>query len=467
MNKRFRSVPFLMLSAVGLIAASASLANHANADVDDVEFEHDIPIVIGHRGASGFRPEHTLAAYELAIQQGADFIEPDLVATKDGVLIARHENEISGTTDVASRPEFADRKTTKVIDGVEIEGWFTEDFTLAEIKTLRAKERIPSVRPQNTQFDGQFQIPTLAEVINLVKQVEAQTGRKIGIYPETKHPTYFAEEGKFLDGSSISISLGQLLIDTLVAENFTDPNRIFIQSFEFANLIELQNEIMPAAGVDIPLVQLYGDTTDAFVQPSSSFSRPYDMIYNAAEGNDLRDIYGRLARLVRITPTTGYGDLIARRVINYISRSYAEGIGPWKNSFLLREPISPPVDGNGDGKAEITTRLTGEVDRFVFFALRRGLEVHPYTLRSEEQFLTLNPDGTPQTIIDEVVQLLELGVTGFFIDQPIDGVKGRAVFLSGDQEDPDGDEDEADDDEQYNIYDQPGNIIPDNMRPEG
>ena len=452
MKKVFCSFPFLMLSAVGLTTASVSLATYARADFSDLQNEADIPIVIGHRGASGFRPEHTLAAYELAIEQGADFIEPDLVATKDGVLIARHENEISGTTDVADRPEFADRKTTKFVDGVAFEGWFTEDFTLAEIKTLRAKERIPDVRPDNTIYDGQFEIPTLVEVIQLVKQVEAETGRKIGIYPETKHPTYFAEEGRRLDGSPIVTSLGQLLIDTLVAEDFTDPERIFIQSFEFANLIELQTEIMPAAGIDIPLVQLYGDTTDSFLQPSSNFSRPYDMYYNATQGKDLVEIYGLLARLVNITPTTGYGDLTAQSVITYLSRAYAEGIGPWKNSFLLREPIDPPVDGDGDGNAEITTRLTGEVDPFVSFALKRGLDVHPYTLRSEEQFLTLNPDGTPQTIIDEVVQLLEFGVTGFFIDQPIDGVEGREVFLEGEQQ-PSGRN-------RPGIYERDGNIIP-------
>jgi len=144
------------------------------------------PLVIAHRGASGYRPEHTLAAYELAIDQGADVIEPDLVPTKDGVLVARHENAIGDTTDVADHPEFADRKRTKTIDGEAITSWFTEDFTLAELKTLRAKERLPLLRPDNTKYDGQFEIPTLAEIIALAKR------RGVGIYPETKHPTYFA-----------------------------------------------------------------------------------------------------------------------------------------------------------------------------------------------------------------------------------------------------------------------------------
>ena len=153
------------------------------------------PLIIAHRGASGDRPEHTLEAYKLAIEQGADYIEPDLVFTKDGVLVARHENEVSETTDVAERAEFASRKSTKTIDGKEHSGWFTEDFTLAELKTLRAKERLPYLRPENTAFDGQFDVPTMAEIIALVKAAEEETGRRIGLYPELKHPGYFETLG--------------------------------------------------------------------------------------------------------------------------------------------------------------------------------------------------------------------------------------------------------------------------------
>ena len=233
-------------------------------------------IVIGHRGASGYRPEHTLESYRLAVELGADFIEPDLVATKDGILITRHENELSGTTDVAAHPEFADRMTTTMIDGIAVTGWFSEDFTLAEIKTLRAKERIPGVRSANTDYDGIYEIPTLSEVIDLVKQIETQTGKKIGIYPETKHPTFFLKEGRHVDGSPINADLSQLLINTLVANQFTDPSRIFIQSFEVENLLRLHDTIMPAAGVDIPLVQLFGDTN--YDYPDFSFA--YDIKYN-------------------------------------------------------------------------------------------------------------------------------------------------------------------------------------------
>jgi glycerophosphoryl diester phosphodiesterase len=180
-------------------------------------------LVIAHRGASGERPEHTLAAYALAIEQGADFIEPDLVPTKDGVLVARHENEIGGTTDVAARPEFAARKTTKTIDGETVTGWFTEDFTLAELRTLRARERLPQLR--STAFDGQFQVPTFAEVLALAK------AKGVGVYPETKHPAYF--EG-------LGLSFDAPLLAELKKVGWTrksDP--VFIQSFEDGNLKRL------------------------------------------------------------------------------------------------------------------------------------------------------------------------------------------------------------------------------------
>ncbi|KQN08915.1 glycerophosphodiester phosphodiesterase [Sphingomonas aurantiaca] len=189
------------------------------------------PIVIAHRGASGLRPEHTLAAYSLAIDQGADFIEPDLVPTKDDVLVARHENNIADTTNVADHPEFAARKTTKTIDGQAMTGWFVEDFTLAELKTLRAKERLPKLRPANTAFDGQFEIPTLAEIIALAKRRTKETGRTIGIYPETKHPTYFASIGHPTDAKLVA-ELREAGWDSAKAP-------VFIQSFEVKNLQRL------------------------------------------------------------------------------------------------------------------------------------------------------------------------------------------------------------------------------------
>ena len=348
------------------------------------------PIVIGHRGASGERPEHTLAAYKLAIAQGADFIEPDLVATKDGILVARHENALAvlnangslnntdTSTDVYERPEFADRLTTKVIDGRSVRGWFTEDFTLAELKTLNAIERLPALR--GTRFNNdKLQVPTLDEIIDLVQQVELETGRKIGIYPETKHPTYFASEGKRIDGTPINTNLGQKLIDTLVAQNFTDPKRVFIQSFETGNLRELNDVIMPNAGVDIPLVQLFGGAND----------RPYDFVVNG----DNRT----------------YGDLTKPVELGEIAK-YAAGIGP--NKRLI-------VPAGRDGTLLAPTTLVQD-------AHAAGLLVHLYTLRNENVFLAPDYNGNPA---NEYKQFLELGVDGYFTDFPGLGDTIRDLYV--------------------------------------
>ena len=345
--------------------------------------DKNAPIVIGHRGASGSRPEHTLEAYKLAIADGADFIEPDLVATKDGILVARHENALAilnanGTvnatdtgTDIATRPEFADRKATKVIDGRTVTGWFTEDLTLAEIKTLNAIERLPALR--GTKFDNdKLKVPTLTEIIDLVKQVETETGRKIGIYPETKHPTYFAS-------APINMNLGQMLIDTLVANKFTDPKRIYIQSFEVGNLKELNDKIMPAAKVDIPLVQLFGGATD----------RPYDFVVS---GN-----------------TRTYGDLTKPAELAEIAK-YAGGIGP--NKRLI-------VPAGTDGKLLAPTTLVKD-------AHAANLLVHPYTFRNESVFLAPDYNGDPKK---EFEQFINLGVDGYFTDFPSTGDLVRDKFV--------------------------------------
>lgn len=188
----------------------------------------DSVLVIAHRGASGDRPEHTLEAYALAVERGADVIEPDVVSTRDGVLVARHENEISGTTDVASRPEFAARRTTKTIDGAEVTGWFTEDFSLAELKTLRAVERLPDLRPHSAAYDGRFEIPTLAEVLALADSLGRARGRPVGVYPETKHPTHFRR---------IGLPLEAPLVEALHAAGLDGPDDpAWIQSFEVGGL---------------------------------------------------------------------------------------------------------------------------------------------------------------------------------------------------------------------------------------
>ena len=250
------------------------------------------PLVIGHRGASGYRPEHTLAAYEQAIVQCADYIEPDVVATRDGVLVARHENEIGGTTDVATRTEFAARRTTKSIDGVSVTGWFTEDFTLAELKTLRAVERIPALRPKNTAFNGLYQVPTLDEVLDLARNSRTCDGDAVGVYPETKHPTYF-------DG--IGLSLEEPLVATLEANGFgRRSSPVYIQSFEVGNLQQL------ATMTRLPLVQLINCT-----------GAPYDFV----AAGDART----------------YADLVTPAGLRGIAR-YADGIGVCKDVMIPRTP---------------------------------------------------------------------------------------------------------------------------------
>jgi glycerophosphoryl diester phosphodiesterase len=225
-----------MVRSLALMALLALAATPAMAQGDDM-------LIIAHRGASAERPEHTLAAYERAIDQGADYIEPDLVATKDLVLVARHENELSGTTDVASREEFEDRRRDKTIDGRLVAGWFAEDFTLAELQSLRAKERIPSLRPANARFDGLYQVPTLAEIVKLVRAKEAATGRRIGIYPELKHPNFLLQ--------SEGIDLVDLLLREFRQLGITPNDPVFIQSFEIAPLQRLKQR-----GGGFRLVQL-------------------------------------------------------------------------------------------------------------------------------------------------------------------------------------------------------------------
>lgn len=281
------------------------------------------PLIIAHRGASGYRPEHTLAAYELAIEQGADFIEPDLVATRDGVLLARHENNIAETTDVADHPQFASRRVTKSIDGQQVTGWFTEDFTLAELKTLRARERLPRLRPQNTRYDGRLEIATFTEILDLARR------HRVGVYPETKHPSYFA---------SIGLSLEEPLLATL--RGFPFP--VFIQSFESENLRKL-NEM-----TEHPLVQL--------LNLQSSF--------------DLREV-----------------------------AIYAKAIGPHKDLVIPR-----------DASRRLTTATS-----LVRDAHAAGLLVHPWTFRSEDEFLPADCAGNPA---EEYKRFIATGIDGLFTDYP-------------------------------------------------
>jgi glycerophosphoryl diester phosphodiesterase len=319
------------------------------------------PLVIGHRGASGYRPEHTLAAYEQAIVQCAAYIEPDLVSTADGVLVARHENEIGGTTNVASIPGFADRRTTKTIDGVNVTGWFTEDFTLAELKTLRAVERIPGTRPANTAFNGLYEVPTLDEVLDLARNSRTCDGKPVGVYPETKHPSYF---------DSIGLSLEEPLVETLASNGFGRRGApVFIQSFEVGNLRQL------AGMTSLPLVQLINCS-----------GAPWDFV---AAGD----------------PRT-YADMVTPSGLRDIAR-YANGIGVCKDVMIPRT----------------SSGTLGEPTSVIRDAHRQRLVVHGWTFRRENQFLPVDfrSSADPNAVGDlagEIDAFLDAGMDGFFTDNP-------------------------------------------------
>jgi glycerophosphoryl diester phosphodiesterase len=322
------------------------------------------PIVIAHRGASGERPEHTLAAYQLAIEQGADFIEPDLVMTKDGQLVARHENNITDTTDVSSRPEFKDRKTSKVIDGTKHSGWFTEDFTLAELKTLRAKERLPLLRRGNTKYDGQFEVPTLREVIALAKSASAKTGRTIGIYPETKHPSYFA---------AIGLPMEAKLVAELKAAGWDRADApVFIQSFEVDNLKALKQL------TKMKLIQLL----DADGGPADK-AQPSYAAMTTPEGLKAITAYA-----AGIGPAKALVVKADGTVTPLVADARAAGlkVHPWtfraENFFLpsgLRAGINPA--GHGRLGEEISRHLAAGVDGFFTDFPYQGVEARDRHIR--------------------------------------------------------------------------------------
>jgi glycerophosphoryl diester phosphodiesterase len=323
------------------------------------------PLVIGHRGASGYRPEHTLASYEQAIVQCADYIEPDVVATKDGVLVARHENEIGGTTDVANHPEFTSRRTTKTVDGIAVTGWFTEDFTLAELRTLRAVERIPAIRPQNTAFNGLYQVPTLDEVLDLARHSRTCDGDRVGVYPETKHPTYF---------DSVGLSLEEPLVATLSVNGFNRRNSpVLVQSFEVGNLRQL------ATMSPVRLVQLINCT-----------GAPFDFV---AAGD----------------PRT-YADLVTPSGLRDVA-GYADGIGACKDVLIPRA----------------ASGALGQPTNVIRDAHRRHLQVHGWTFRRENQFLPVNfrvgsDPNTAGDLVGEIDAFVDAGMDGFFTDNPDLGV---------------------------------------------
>jgi glycerophosphoryl diester phosphodiesterase len=342
------------------------------------------PIVIGHRGACGYVPEHTLTSYFIAIQQGADFVEPDLVMTQDAILVARHENEIGATTNVADHVEFATRRKAKVVDGVAMEGWFTEDFTLAELKTLRARERIADVRPDNVRFDGQFEVPTFEEILALVRAVESERGvraqllglpapARVGVYPETKHPSYFKNLGLAMEGP---------LVAALARWDFAGPDApAFLQSFEVGNLAALRTM------TQLPIVQLV-----------ESEGQPYDFL----AGGDRRS----------------YADLMTPAGLAEVAR-YASAIGVNKTLIIPR---------NADDSLGRPTTLVAD-------AHAQGLLVHGWTFRAENYFLprrfrSSSARARRGNLGAELAAYLATGMDGFFTDQPDLGVRGRDSFLA-------------------------------------
>jgi glycerophosphoryl diester phosphodiesterase len=319
------------------------------------------PLVIGHRGAPGYRPEHTLASYELGARMGADYIEPDLVSTSDRVLVARHDAEIGLTTDVSAHPEFADRRTVRTIDGHTHDGWFVDDFTFAELRTLRAVERLPHLRQENTLYDRRHLVPTFDEVLALRERLSVELGREIGIYPETKHPGYFAATGRALEPPLVA-SLRAAGLDRA-------DSPVFVQSFDTASLRALH------AQLPVRLIQLLDDEDD-----------PADLVAEGA-GRTVADL---------ITPE-GLANIA----------TYATGIGPAKDLVIGR---------TADGALGLPTGLVEN-------AHAAGLLVHVYTFRNENAFLpaALRTPGAEADYGDafaEYLAFLALGIDGMFSDNP-------------------------------------------------
>ncbi len=382
-----------------LAAALLAMLGMQAADASPRPPMKTTPLVIGHRGTPGYRPDHTLEGYTLAIEQGADFIEPDLVLSKDGRMIARHEPMIGGTTDVASHPEFANRKVKRMVDGVEYDDWFASDFTLAELKTLRAVQ--PLAR-RDHQYDGQFIIPTLEEVIALAKAKSRETGRTIGIYPEIKHSTYHAGL-KNMHGRPMFGPFGfenRLLVKLHQHYGNNSCSPVFIQSFEVGNLQYLSRK------TKIQLVQLI-DADDVNADGSLSLVAPYKQPYDFVVSGDTRT----------------FADLLSDEGLDFV-KSYADAIGPWK-PYLLRT-VNDGVDRNGDGKITINDRRVEGSTGVIESAHDKGLLVHTWTFRNDASGYGFSD---PQ---QEMTYYFDLGVDGLFTDYADTGVAARDASVYAD-----------------------------------
>jgi glycerophosphoryl diester phosphodiesterase len=386
---------------VGALVGVAVLAGIASpaAALEGRASDESSPLVIGHRGASGYLPEHTLQSYALAIKLGADYVEPDLVATKDGHLIARHEPNIMNTTNVRDHPEFASRQRTAVVDGVPEVGFFASDFTLAEIKTLRAVQAFPE-RPQ--QFNGRFEIPTFEEIIALVKRESRKRRRTIGIYPETKHPTYHVDLGLALEGR---------LVAALRRAGWNGRRApVFIQSFEQSNLKRLNRMTR------VRLVQLV-DAFDVDLNGNLVYEPPLDRPYDWTVSGD--------PELVSRT----FAFFATDEGLEEVS-SYADGIGPWKRYIVS----SAGIDANGDGQPDDVNGdgVVNEADRhalpptdLIQRAHDKDLLIHTWTFRNEQRRLLSDYAGNP---VNEYLQFYELGIDGVFSDFPDTAFASRELF---------------------------------------
>lgn len=363
------------------------------------------PLVIAHRGDSGNRPEHTASAYWRAMQQGADFIEVDLVLSKDGVLISRHENELSVSTNVADLPAFVGRKTSKMIDGVSVTGWFSEDFTLAELRQLKARESKPQARPANQQFNDSEGLLTFAEVLSLLQRFEQQTGRAVGLYVETKHPSYFAHYGRTSDGQAIARDLTVAMLKVLAPWQRHNRQPVYIQSFEISNLVWLRQQGLQQYQVNAKLIQLIGDISGKQPADSVDFAIPADVQQSgvaALQGLQYPQSWQAKAKQL------DYSALVSTEGLVVLSQ-YADGIGPWKDQWFSRQ-----------GERVVAAQHHAVL-------AKHGLWLHPYTYRAEAVFL---PAGVAD-LTAELSAAFAAGVDGVFTDHPALALTARQQLCQG------------------------------------
>ena len=394
-NRHFR-LPLSLKLAISAISLATLAACGGSSEAPFLTLDGSRPLVIGHRGSAGYLPDHTLEGYKLAIQNGADFVEPDLVATKDGELVARHEPNITATTDVASHSEFASRKTTRLVDGASETGWFTTDFTLAELKTLRA---VQPFADRDQSHNGKYQIPTLREVLDLAKTEGAKVGRTIGVYPETKHPTYHVDA---------NLKLEDRLLAILNEYGYTKKDSpVILQSFEVSNLQYLRGK------TQLRIVQLVdGDDYD-FKTGKVTFAAPFDRPYDWTRAGK-KEMFDTM-----LTPA-GLAEI----------KKYADGVGPWKPYIVpvkgTFDAAGKMVDVNGDGAVNYADGTSQPATTLIADAHKAGLMIHTWTFRNESKRLTGDYKGDPK---NEYLQFYRLGIDGLFSDFTDTAVAARASYL--------------------------------------